>query len=141
MSTLLLDTNIVSALRRVERLPIHARAIIGGLPRADCFVSVISLMEIELGIRLMERRDARQGAVLRQWIVRQRAATADDLVLPVTEPIALQCATLHVPDPKSDNDALIAATAIVHDLTLVTRNVSDFAGIEGLRLLDPWAAG
>ncbi|WP_152044668.1 type II toxin-antitoxin system VapC family toxin [Aureimonas psammosilenae] len=139
MTNFIFDTNVVSTFRRPDRVSSKVLAILGNLPKERCFVSIITLMEIEQGIRQAEFRDPLQGLVLRQWFILYRSALGSGLTLPVTETIALRCAALGVPNPRPVNDALIAATALVHDLTLVTRNVSDFRGIRGLRLVDPWA--
>jgi len=95
-------------------------------------------MEIELGILLLERRDTRQAGVLRLWLHDKVMPAFAGRILPVDTTIALRCARLHVPDTKSERDAWIAATGLVHDLTIVTRNVVDFAGTD-VTLLDPWA--
>ena len=94
-------------------------------------------MEVELGIALIERRDAQQANVLRLWLHEKVMPAFAGRVLPIDATIALRCARLHVPETKSERDAWIAATGLVHDLTVVTRNVSDFTGT-GVTLLDPW---
>ncbi|MCB8839631.1 type II toxin-antitoxin system VapC family toxin [Aurantimonas sp. VKM B-3413] len=134
----LLDTNVVSAMRRKDRLAVTTRATIERLPEYASYISVVALMEIHYGIALKARTDPGQAALLQNWLDNVRAAFLPGRTLDVNAPVALICAALHVPDRRPANDALIAATALVHDLTLVTRNVGDFQGIEGLRLLDPW---
>lgn len=94
-------------------------------------------MEVELGILRIERHDPIQGHSLRQWQQRQLLRRFQGRILPVTADIAMRCAALHVPNPRPRYDALIAATALVHDMTVVTRNVTDFAPM-GVRLLNPW---
>lgn len=135
----LLDTNVISAARKPWALNDRVAGIIRLLPLRSAFVSVITLMELEIGVTSMERRDRRQGAELRQWLRSRRAELDEAQILPVTEQVVLRCAPLHVPDRRPTNDALIAATALVHGLTLVTRNVADFDAIDGLRILNPWA--
>jgi len=135
----LLDTNALSELRkrRSGKISAAVEAWAGSVDQADMFLSVITIMEIELGIALLERRDTRQAGVLRLWLHDKVMPAFAGRILPVDTTIALRCARLHVPDTKSERDAWIAATGLVHDLTIVTRNVVDFAGTE-VTLLDPW---
>jgi len=100
-------------------------------------LSAISVLELERGTLLMERRDPAQGAMLRSWMENLVMPSFAGRILPVDTPVALRCAALHVPDPKSYRDALIAATALVHGMTVVTRNVSDFEP-SGVAVLNPW---
>ncbi|CAN5905414.1 type II toxin-antitoxin system VapC family toxin [soil metagenome] len=132
-----LDTNVLSELRRPERANPQLLAWASGTPTPRLFLSVITLMEIEMGVLRVERRDAAQGAVLRAWLNAQVLPTFDDRVLAVDAAVALRCAGLHVPDPRSERDALIAATALVHGMTVVTRNLADFSST-GVALLNPW---
>jgi predicted nucleic acid-binding protein len=136
----LLDTNVLSELRkrRSGKISAAVEAWAGSVDQADMFLSVITIMEIELGIALLERRDTRQAGVLRLWLHDKVMPAFAGRILPVDTTIALRCARLHVPDTKSERDAWIAATGLVHDLTIVTRNVVDFAGTD-VTLLDPWA--
>lgn len=135
----LLDTNVVSELRRAKTKAGNPGVIhwAAGLPVASMYLSVITLLELETGVRLLERRDARQGAVLRAWLSSQVLHGFAERILPVDIPVALRCAAYHVPDPRSYRDALIAATAEVRGLTLVTRNTRDFADL-GVAMLNPW---
>jgi predicted nucleic acid-binding protein len=135
----LLDTNALSELRkrRSGKMSPAVEAWAGSVDQADMYLSVITIMEIELGIALLERRDARQAGVLRLWLHDKVMPAFVGRILPVDTTIALRCARLHVPDTKSERDAWITATGLVHDLTIVTRNVVDFAGTE-VTLLDPW---
>jgi len=94
---------------------------------------------LELGIQALERRTPPQGSALRAWLTGVRAAFAGR-ILPFTDSTAPVCASLHIPDPRSKRDAMIAATAIEHQFTVVTRNVSDFADT-GVALVNPWLAG
>jgi predicted nucleic acid-binding protein len=94
-------------------------------------------MELEQGILSMERRDARQGAMLRAWLERQILVEFDGRVLLVDLQVAKRCAALHVPNPCSYRDSLIAATALVHGMTVVSRNVSHFARTD-VAVLNPW---
>jgi hypothetical protein len=133
----LLDTNVVAAARRRDRLPPKIAQWLAALPGAQTFISAISLLEIEVGIRRLERSDPVQAAVLRRWKIKWVTEGFRGRVLPVDEAVAEACAALHVPDPRPQLDALIAATAIVHEMTLVTRNVADFRGLP-IAVLDPW---
>lgn len=134
----LLDTNVLSELRRPERAHQAVAQWAGSIPVTEFFVSAISVLEVERGALRMARKDAAQGKVLKAWIDAQILTRFEGRILPVDAAVALRCAPLHVPDPKPERDALIAATALVHSLTLVTRNVEDFAAT-GVRLLNPWA--
>ena len=133
----LLDTNVLSELRRAGRGDARVRDWARGTQAGLFWVSAISVLEIELGILLVERRDPAQGVQLRTWLERQVLPGFEGRILPVDTLVARQCAALHVPDLRSDRDALIAATALVHGLTVVTRNVSDFKPT-GVALLNPW---
>ena len=137
----LLDTNVVSELRKAKsgRANPNVTAWARAVPVGALFLSAISILELERGVLLIERRDSTQGAVLRAWLDRHVLPAFDGRVLPVDTVVARRWATLHVPDPRSDRDALIAATALVHEMTVVTRNLSDFQAT-GVALLDPWSA-
>ena len=135
----LLDTNVVSELRRPARADRNVLAWAHAAPVANFFISVISILEIELGARLIERKDAVQGAVLRAWIDDHILARFEGRILAIDTIVAQRCAQLHVPNPRAERDALIAATALVHGLTVVTRNVGDFEPT-GVTLLNPWDA-
>ena len=131
----LVDTNVVSELRKAKNAIVRAWA--DALPAESLYLSVVSILELEIGILLLERRDRRQGAVLRAWMDGHVLPTFSDRILAVDTRVAQRCAALHVPDPRSDRDALIAATALVHDMTVVTRNVSHFQPI-GVAVFNPW---
>lgn len=137
----LLDTNVVSELRkrRSGKIDPTVEAWAGSVDQADLYLSVISVMEIELGIARLERRDTRQADVLRLWLHDKVMPAFAGRLLMVDAAIALRCARLHVPETRSERDAWIAATGLVHDLTVVTRNLSDFVGT-GVPLIDPWAS-
>lgn len=133
----LLDTNVVSELRRPERADARVRAWASQTPTELYALSVVTVQELERGVRLMERRDATQGGILRRWLEAEVLTILAARVLPVNFAIARQCAHLHVPDPRPERDALIAATALTHGLTIVTRNVADFEPM-GVAVLNPW---
>lgn len=135
----LLDTNVISELRKAGDGKADDRVVawLSAVDAATFYVSAVTLMELELGILLIERRDVAQGARLRTWM--------DGYVLPefaertvlVDRAVALACARLHAPDPRPERDAFIGASAIVHGMTLVTRNMADFAPM-GLTVVNPW---
>jgi len=133
----LLDTNVVSELRK-PRADERVVAWASALPTRDAFVSVVTIREIEAGVLLVERRDREQGAALRTWFARSVLAGYADRILPIDLAVARRAAALHVPDPRPERDALIAATALVHGLTVATRNVADFQPM-AVDLIDPWA--
>jgi predicted nucleic acid-binding protein len=133
----LVDTNVVSALRRADRADPRLLAWARATPVSAIYLSAISLLEIETGVLLAERRDASQGRVLRAWLEGQVLAQFDGRVLAVDAAVARRCARLHVPDRRSERDALIAATALTHGMTMVTRNTADFEPT-GVALLNPW---
>ena len=133
----LLDTNVLSELRRPDKSDRRVLAWASAIPTGSFYLSAISILEIELGALLIARRDAAQGAVLRAWIEDQVMPRFEHRILAVDSDVARRCAQRHVPDPRAERDALIAATAIVHGFTLVTRNVADFEPT-GVALLNPW---
>ncbi len=128
----LLDTNVVSELRKAGTTKIDSRVAkwVESVPTVSCYLSVITLLEIEMGILRIVRKDRAQGNILRQWFGEKVIPAFADRIIAIDATVALQCARLHVPDRKPERDALIAATALVHDMTLVTRNVKDFIGEE-----------
>ena len=135
----LLDTNVVSELRKAKskRLNKNVAAWARRVSAPTLFISVITVLELEMGVLLIQRRDAAQGKILRTWVDGHVLRAFSGRILAIDTAIAQCCAALHVPDPRSDRDALIAATAKVHGLTVVTRNVADFESM-GIKLLNPW---
>ena len=136
----LLDTNVVSELRKVGDGTANAFVTkwVSGQEASTLFISVLTLMELEIGILRIERRDAEQGRRLRTWFERHVLPEFEERTLPVGAAVALKCARMHVPDPGAERDALIAATAMVHGMTVVTGNRSDFEAT-GVASIDPWA--
>jgi predicted nucleic acid-binding protein len=134
-----LDTHVVSELRKVRagKADANVTAWTASVDAGWLFVSAITIMELETGILQIERRDADQGRILRAWIEHHVLPEFADRVLPIDIRVAQRCARLHVPHRQSERDALIAATALVHGMTVVTRNVADFAAT-GVNLLNPW---
>ena len=135
----LLDTNVVSELRKAKTGKAHARVAAWAtkVPAGSLYLSAITLLELEMGVLQIERRDPTQGAVLRRWFDAHVLPAFAGRVLSVDTAVALQCARLHVPDKLSERDAMIAATALVHGMTVVTRNVADFEP-SGVPVLNPW---
>jgi predicted nucleic acid-binding protein len=132
----LLDTNVHSELRRGPRADEHVLRWAREQRLLDFYLSAITLMELQIGALRLARRDVEQAAMFQRWIDK----TVQDFegrVIAIDLMVAFRCATLHVPNPRSDRDALIAATALVSDLTVVTRNTRHFEGT-GVRLLNPW---
>lgn len=133
----LADTNVISELRRPERANPRVVQWMAAADAASLYLSVISVLELERGARLIERRDAPQGAVLMRWIEQRVLPAFEGRILPVDLPVARRAAELHVPDPRPERDCLLAATALVHGLAVITRNRKDF-GPMGVRVIDPW---
>ena len=135
----LLDTNVVSELRKAKtgKIDKNIMAWADSVSAQSLFLSAITIMELETGVLLIERRDPTQGAILRSWLDTHVLPAFTDRILPVDTAVAQCCAKLHVPDPRSDRDALIAATAFVHGMTVVTRNVDDFVATK-VDILNPW---
>ena len=135
----LLDTNVVSELRKAKagKADRNVVAWAGATSMESLFLSAISILELEIGIRLLERRDPTQGALLRIWLDAHVLPAFSNRILPVDVSVVQRCAKLHVPDHRADRDALIAATALVHGMTVVTRNCADFQ-TTGVELLNPW---
>jgi hypothetical protein len=134
-----LDTNVVSELRKAKagKADRNVAAWAGSVPAAALYISAITILELETGVLLVQRRDPAQGALLRAWLDQHVLPAFSGRVLPVDTAVAQRCAALHVPDPRAERDALIAATAMVHGMTVVTRNVGDFEAT-GVALLNPW---
>lgn len=135
----LLDTNVVSELRKVRagRANLDVARWADEVEADSLYLSAITIMELEIGILRVERKDPSQGILLRGWLNERVLPEFESRILPVDVPVAFQCARLHVPDPRSERDTLIAATGLVHGMTVVTRNVADFQHTS-VSLLNPW---
>jgi len=136
----LLDTNVVSEMRKIRPGKADARVArwADSTDADDLYLSVITIHELEIGVLLTERRDRSQGAVFRSWLDGHVLTAFSGRILPVDIAVAQRGARLHVPDPRPVRDGLIAATALVHGMTVVTRNVADFEP-SGVPVLNPWA--
>jgi predicted nucleic acid-binding protein len=132
----LLDTNVISEIRKLERPDPNVAKWVAQTPVKEIGTSVLVLAEIRRGIELKRRRDAEQAAALDRWFAQMRTRLGDR-VLPIDEPIAEAWALLSVPDRLPLIDGLLAATAKVHGLMLVTRNTADVART-GVAILDPF---
>ena len=134
----LLDTNIISELRKVGDGKADANVVewIGREDAAHFFISAITILELERGVLGVQRQDAAQAARLRSWLDGQVRPEFAGRILAVDDTVVTRCAHLHIPDRRNEADALIAATALVHDMTVVTRNVRDFEGT-GVVVVDP----
>jgi predicted nucleic acid-binding protein len=135
----ILDTNVISELRKAKSGNANPDVIAwaGSIPVNQLFISVITVLELETGILQVERRDPVQGTILRVWMDEQVLPVFAERILAVDTGIALRCAKLHVPNRCAERDAVIAATALVHGMKVVTRNVADFEAT-GVIIVNPW---
>lgn len=133
----ILDTNVISELRQGKPQPSAAvRRWAADQPSHRLFLSAITILELELGVQALERRTPPQGSALRSWLAGVRAAFAGR-ILPFGQNTAAVCASLQIPNPRSERDAMIAASALEHKFTVVTRNTADFEAT-GVALINPW---
>ena len=133
----LLDTNVVSELRKATKADRRVVTWAGKTDVLFMHISVISVLEIRMGVLSLQRKDTDQADILNTWLSRQVIPAFAERILPVDLSVALRCAELHVPDLRSDRDALIAATALAYGLTVVTRNIKAFQPT-GVMTLNPW---
>ena len=136
----LLDTNVISELRKAKAGRANRGVTAWGsdVPAALMFMSVISLHELEHGVLLAERSEPSKGGVLRAWLDSSVVPAFHERIVDVDVAVVLRAAALHVPDPAPFRDALIGATALVHGLTMITRNVVDFERFDDLAVVNPW---
>jgi hypothetical protein len=134
-----LDTNVVSELRKVRlgKADENVAKWADSVATPDLYLSVVTIQELEIGVLLAERRDAIKGAIFRTWLNNHVLPAFEGRILSVDLAVALQSTKLHVPDPHPVRDGLIAATALVHGMAVVTRNVDDFKRT-GVPILNPW---
>jgi predicted nucleic acid-binding protein len=135
----LLDTNVISELRKARsgKADPNVAAWARSVPAASLFLSVIVIQELEIGVLAAERHDAMKGPILRTWLHESVLPNFSERILIVDTAVALRSAALHVPDPRPIRDGLIAATALVHGMSVVTRNVTDFEPT-GVPVINPW---
>ena len=138
MSDFLLDTNVVSELRRGAKCDACVAAWQTTQTLESCYLSVVSLMEIRLGIELARRRDPKHGEILQTWYAAKVRYAFSKRTLLVTPEIAEKCAELNAGRTRPFRDSLILATALVHNLVVVTRNTKDFIDSPA-HVLNPWA--
>lgn len=135
----LLDTDVLSASRRPEKAAPRFAAWVAESDPREMYLSAVSLLEVRVGALRIARRDGAQASVLDLWIRDHVLRRFQGRILPFDEETASRCAPLHVPDPRPERDAMIAATALHHGMILVTRNARDFAAM-GVPYLNPWEA-
>lgn len=135
----ILDTNVISEIRKAKsnRADTNVISWANSTPSSEMFVSAITILELEMGVLAKQRKDPEQGNILRAWVDNHVMIAFADRILPFDTAVAQRCAKLHIPDPKSDRDAMIGATALTHGMSLVTRNVADFQWMN-LDIINPW---
>ena len=133
----LLDTNVVSELNNRRRAPsANVLAWAANIPADRLFMSSVTVLELQIGVLAMERRDAAQAKPLRLWL-NALLTEFSARIHPFTTSTAMLCAPLHVPNRRPERDAMIAATAKEHGYVIVTRNTRDFEDC-GVQVLNPW---
>ena len=136
--TYLLDTNVVSELRKPHgKADENVRAWAVARPAAELYLSVVTILEIERGIAQVGRRDELQAQRLQRWLEDELLDVFRARILPLDVPAARRTARLHVPDPRPERDALIAGTALAHNMTVATRNIGNFEPM-GVPVINPW---
>jgi toxin FitB len=134
----LIDTNVISELRKRHKAEPRVIAWFKATPEIMLHISVVTIAELEAGVRSLERKDPSQVILLRRWF----EGVVEEFrprILPVDLASAQICSGLHIPGPRPDRDAWIAATALAKGLTVVTRNLRDFHPM-GVKCLNPWDA-
>lgn len=135
----ILDTNVVSELRKAAAGKADANVVkwASSVDASELFISVITILELEMGALQIERKDKAKGEILRCWLEKCVIPEFAERTLLIDTTVARRCARMHVPDKQSERDALIAATALVHGMTVATRNTRDFIHT-GVKLVNPW---
>lgn len=136
----LIDTNVVSELRKLPAGRANSGVVhwAESVSAATMFLSAISVYELELGVLMAERSDSTKGRVLRSWLADTVLPAFEGRVLPVDHAVAVKAASFHVPNPAPYRDAFIGATALLHGMTVVTRNATDFDRFPDAAVLNPW---
>ena len=136
-----LATCVLSEVRRIRlgRADPGVAAFAEAIDAGDLYISAVTVMELELGVLSLERRDAAQGAVLPAWLDEYVLPKSSGRILSIDTVVAKRCARLQVPDRRGERDAMIAATALVHGMAVVTRNVADFEPT-GVPVINPWTS-
>jgi predicted nucleic acid-binding protein len=135
----ILDTKVVSEMRKIRmgKADPNVGKWAASVDAGSLYISAITILELEIGVVQLERKDPKQGAMLRTWLDTLVVPEFGGRTFPVDAAVARRCARLHVPDPHAERDALIAATALVHGMTIVTRNTADFEAT-GAKIFNPW---
>ncbi len=135
----LLDTPVIAELRKAKsgKADPHVTTWASAVASQNMFMSCLSLLELEGGVAQAERKDRVAGAALRTWLDEQVMKAFDGRILPIDTAVVRKRATLHAHEPRGERDALLAATALAHGLTLVTRNLSAFR-TGRVKLFNPW---
>jgi|GraSoiStandDraft_4_1057263.scaffolds.fasta_scaffold1509750_2 predicted nucleic acid-binding protein len=136
----LLDTNVISELRLPERADGQVLHWASSVAQSEQFLSSITILELEVGALSLKRKDGTQGNALWTWIRHTVLPQFAGRILPFSAETSLLCAPLHIPDRRPQRAAMIAATALEHRLTVVTRNLRDFAPMR-VPVLNPWQSG
>ena len=135
----LLDTNVISEIRKDQRAHPSVRRWVASVDAREMYLSVITILESEMGILQFDRKDKQQARILHSWLHTRILPAFADRILPIDASTALIGARFHEPNPCSLRDSFIAATALVHGMTVVTQNVVDFSQT-GVTVLNPWDA-
>ncbi|ESQ89131.1 twitching motility protein PilT [Asticcacaulis sp. AC460] len=135
----LLDTPVITELRKARSGKADPGVVnwAGGVARQNMYVSTLTLLELEGGVAQVERKDASYGQALRSWLDDQVMKAFEGRILAIDAAVVKKRAALPYVDNKGDRDALIAATALVHGLTVVTRHISNFRSGR-VKVFNPW---
>lgn len=136
----LLDTNIISQIRKINApsCPIAFKSWFDSVDLTMCYLSAITVFEVELGILQKSRKDPVQAQILRDWFENQVKTEFATRILPIDTQSALKSAGFHVPNPASLPDSLIAGVAVAYNMILVTKNAKDFIDFQDIQLFNPF---